>query len=68
MDMRFRAVVAWFAAQMETLFAAGNTVAAPPDFDAEIRNKKSGLEIFCDVMVDGLPATAVFVLSPHWRY
>lgn len=68
MDMRFRAVVAWLAGQLETLFAGGATVPVPPDFDSEIRNKNSGLEIFCDVRVDGLTATAVFMLSPHWRY
>lgn len=69
MDMRFRAVLSWFASQMETLFNGSSSIPVPPNFDSEIRTgRNSGLEIFSDVMVGDIKVTVVFVLSPHWRY
>lgn len=69
MDMRFRDVLAWFANQMETLFVGSSSIPLPPDFETTIRDgRRSGLEVFSEVYVDGQKLSTVFVLSPHWRY
>ncbi len=66
LDYRFQETLGWFANELAR--ATGGTPVAS-EFDRRFRdNGCTGLEIFKRTSVDRHELTAVFVLSPHWRY